>query len=54
MRTPTYAADSKAYVHISRAYLIRRVGFTCICAHIKSLVRYIYQDIYTHTHLPST
>jgi hypothetical protein len=48
--TPTYAADSKVHVQISRAYLIRRVGISCICTHIKSLVRYIYQNIYTYPH----
>jgi hypothetical protein len=51
--THTYAADSKVYVQISRAYLIRRVGISCICAHIKNLVRYIYQNIYTYPHLGS-
>ncbi len=49
--TPTYAADSKAYVNISTAYLSSSAGISCICAHIKSLVRYIYQGIYTYPHL---
>ncbi len=49
--TPTYGTDSKAHVYISTSYLIRRVGISCMCAHIKSLVRYIYQYIYTYPHL---